>query len=88
MNTLGRLLEKIRSGGTFEVGALAAEFDTTPEMIEAMLEHMQRQGAVRTCGPTDAACSACSLGTTCGAKPGSQVRVWQSACDNTARGGQ
>jgi hypothetical protein len=81
MSMLERLLQKVEAGGTMEVGALAAELDASPAMIEAMLEHLERRGAVRTCTQSDAACSACSLGTTCGIKPGDQIRLWQGAVD-------
>jgi predicted ArsR family transcriptional regulator len=78
MSTLGLLVEKIHSGGTMEVSALAAELGTSPAMIEAMLEHLQRQGIVRRCGQSSEACSACGLGATCAIEPGRAIRVWQS----------
>ena len=66
-----------------EVGALAAELDTSPAMVEAMLEHLERRGAVQTCTQPGAACSACSQGTTCGLKFGDQIRLWQGTVDGT-----
>jgi hypothetical protein len=83
MSVLERLLQRVEAGGTLEVGALAAEFDTSPAMIEAMLEHLQRGGAVQLCTGSDPACSACSLGTTCGVKPGGQMRLWQGTFEDT-----
>ncbi len=62
---LEKLLTEIRSGGTFETGVLAAKLDTTPELVEAMLEHLQRAGYIRpyrTCGD---ACGGCSLREEC-----------------------
>jgi DNA-binding IscR family transcriptional regulator len=78
MSTLSRLLVKIQSGGTFEVAALAAELGTSTGIIEAMLEHLQRQGLVRACSQSRAACSSCGLSTSCGIESGSGLRVWQS----------
>ena len=58
MSILERLLHKVETGGTLEVGALAAEFGTSSAMIEAMLEHLERRGAVQSCTQSGAACSA------------------------------
>jgi DNA-binding IscR family transcriptional regulator len=75
---LEKLLTEIRSGGTFETGSLAARLGTTPELVEAMLAHLQRAGYIqpyRTCGD---ACGGCSLKSACkvpGQKEG--VRLWQ-----------
>jgi DNA-binding GntR family transcriptional regulator len=81
MSMLERLLQKVESGGTLEVGALAAEFRTSSAMIEAMLEHLERRGAVRSCTQSGAACSACSLGATCAVGPVHQIRLWQGTWD-------
>lgn len=62
---LEKLLSEIRTGGTFETGDLASRLGTTPEMLVAMLEHLQRLGKIqpyRTCGD---ACGDCSLQTSC-----------------------
>lgn len=62
---LEKLLDEIRAGGTFEVGSLAARLGTTPKMVEAMLEHLQRAGRLdtyQTCGDS---CSGCSLRSDC-----------------------
>jgi hypothetical protein len=62
---LEKLLAEIRSGGTFETGELASRLGTTPEMLNAMLGHLQRSGFIqpyRTCGDT---CGSCSLQESC-----------------------
>ena len=62
---LEKLLAEIRSGGTFETGELASRLGTTPELLNAMLEHLQRIGKIqpyRTCGD---ACGGCNLQTSC-----------------------
>lgn len=83
---LEKLLAEIRSGGTFETGVLAARLGTTPALVEAMLEHLQRSGYLRpypagergtgeTCGD---ACGGCSLKSACkAAHPTDGVRLWQ-----------
>ena len=62
---LEQLIAELRSGGTFEMGDLAARLGTTPEMLKVMLEHLQRIGFIqpfRACGDT---CSDCGLGSNC-----------------------
>ncbi len=75
---LEKLLAEIRSGGTFETGGLAARLGTTPALVEAMLEHLQRAGHLRpydTCGD---ACGGCSLKEGCkSAHQTDGVRLWQ-----------
>jgi len=83
MSILEQLLDRVEAGGTLEVGTLAEELDTSPAMIEAMLEHLERRGSVRSCSQPGPACGACSLGTTCGMKPGGKLRLWQGALDDT-----
>ena len=76
---LQRLLSEIRLGGTFETQALAARLETTPELVEAMLEHLQRSGHIRpfqTCGD---ACAGCSLKVACRAgQQEDRLRLWQA----------
>jgi DNA-binding IclR family transcriptional regulator len=83
MSMLERLLKRVQAGGTLEVTALAGELDTSPAMIEAMLEHLEREGAVQLCARSRPACSACGLGATCGITPGEQMRVWEGNLDGT-----
>ncbi len=74
---LEKLLAEIRSGGTFETGVLAAKLGTTPALVEAMLDHLQRAGQLHpyeTCGD---ACGGCSLKKECKAHPINVVRLWQ-----------
>jgi hypothetical protein len=65
MIMLEKLLAEIRSGGTFETGELAARLGTTPELLTAMLEHLQRLGVIQpfiTCNDT---CAGCDLSNSC-----------------------
>ena len=43
---LEKLLEEIRRGGTLETGALAKKLGTTPQMVQVLLEHLQRTGHI------------------------------------------
>lgn len=75
---LEQLLTEIRAGGTLEVGALSKKLGTTPQMVEVMLEHLQRSGYIRpyeTCGD---GCGGCSLKTDCHhAERVDLLKMWQ-----------
>ena len=62
---LQELLAEIRSGGTFETSVLAARLGTTPQLVEAALEHLQRMGYVRTYHSCGDECGKCSLRSGC-----------------------
>lgn len=65
---LNRLLELLRDGGTHRVTDLALTLDTTPELVEAMLEELDRLGYVKQVGGECAEkCSACPLAGLCAA---------------------
>lgn len=74
---LEQLVNEIRSGGTLETNALAARFGTTPQLIEAMLEHLQRSGLIQAYASCSDGCLGCSLQDACQKTPGT-VRLWQS----------
>jgi DNA-binding Lrp family transcriptional regulator len=63
---LDRLLELLREGGTRQIRDLAVELDTTPELVEAMLEDLARMGYVKRIGSAcSSECTACPLSGTC-----------------------
>ena len=62
---LEKILSEIRSGGTFEVHELAVRLGTTPELLEAMLEHLQREGLIQPYLACSDACGGCSLQNGC-----------------------
>ncbi len=63
---LERLLEMLRSGGTYRVEDLAQALNVTPELIAMMLEDLGRMGVLKrvqaSCG---GACATCPLGGAC-----------------------
>ena len=75
---LEQLVNEIRAGGTLEVGALAARLGTTPQLIEAMLGHLQRSGMIRQYVGCSDGCLGCSLQDTCQKQAPGIVRLWQS----------
>jgi DNA-binding Lrp family transcriptional regulator len=85
---LERLLNLLRAGGAHRITDLARELDTTPALIEAMLERLERMGYLRRmdggaseqeCGGAEAqgsrkGCVDCALAGACAAASGE--RVW------------
>jgi hypothetical protein len=71
---LDRLLELLRTGGTHRVVDLAHELDTTPALVEAMLEDLGRIGYLkRVGGACGGGCGGCSLAGFCTTGTGGQV---------------
>ena len=78
MTMLEQLIQEIRAGGTLETGSLAVRLGTTPQMVEAMLDHLQRSGLIKDYNGCSDGCQGCSLQDSC-KKPGiNTVRLWQS----------
>ncbi len=65
LTMLEKLLAEIRSGGTFETGELASRLGTTPELLSAMLEHLQRSGQLQPFNTCSDTCAECSLSNAC-----------------------
>jgi FeoC like transcriptional regulator len=76
---LERLLCEIRSGGALEVGALAARLGTSPAMVQAMLEHLQRLGYIQPYGEEcGEGCGGCSLSQSCDpASHSKKISLWK-----------
>jgi hypothetical protein len=74
---LKQLINEIRAGGTLETATLAARLGTTPQLIGAMLEHLQRSGLIEAYITCNDGCLGCSLQDACRKTPGT-IRLWQS----------
>jgi hypothetical protein len=72
---LSHLLKLLQAGGTHRVVDLARALDTTPELVEVMLDDLGRMGYLKrvggACGET---CEACSMAGLCAA--GSSGQLW------------
>jgi len=76
---LEKLLAEIELGGTFETNVLAARLGTSPGMVAAMLEHLQRLGRLRPYRSCQDACGGCSLKKECKTTHIEDgVRLWQT----------
>jgi hypothetical protein len=76
MTLLEELMVRVRRGGTLETGRLATELNASVEMIEAMLEHLQRQELISEYIRCTDGCDACGLRAGCSVAP--QMRLWQA----------
>lgn len=70
-----RLLAEMDRGQTLSVEKLAARLETTPALIELMLEHLERQGQVELVDLCPETCPDCPLIPFCAANK--RQRMWQ-----------
>ncbi len=75
---LEQLLKEIQSGGTLETNALAVRLGASPQIIQAMLEHLQRQGWIDAYGSCADGCGGCSLRNSCTQPQKGGLHLWQS----------
>lgn len=73
-----QLVNEIRAGGTLETGALATRLGTTTQLIEAMLEHLQRSGFILAYAGCNDGCLGCNLQDACRKQAPGAIRLWQS----------
>ena len=72
---LNQLLELLHSGGTRRVADLARELDTTPKLVEVMLEDLCRMGYLKqVTGECGEKCASCSMSGSCAA--GTSGQLW------------
>jgi DNA-binding IscR family transcriptional regulator len=79
---LEQLVKEIHAGGTLETGDLATRLGTTPQLIEAMLEHLQRNGLIQGYTGCNDGCLGCSLQNACKKPNAGSIRLWQSHSGN------
>jgi predicted transcriptional regulator len=74
----GLLMDEIKKGGTLEVNQLARRLNTTPQLVEVMIEHLQKSGVVKQYESCRDGCSGCLFSSTCDHKKGNGVtQLWQ-----------
>lgn len=75
---LEQLVKEIRAGGTLEIRELAIRFGTTPQLVEVMLEHLQRSGLIQAYVSCSDGCLGCSLQDACNKHTSGAIRLWQT----------
>ncbi len=73
---LEQLVAEIRAGGTLETNRLAARLGTSPSLVRAMLEHLQRLGMISEYVDCAGGCHGCALKGSCSSMPA--ARLWQN----------
>ncbi len=75
---LEQLLTEICAGGTLETRTLALRLGTSPQLIEAMLEHLQRNGLIQPYMNCSDGCNGCNVRDACTKAANGNIRLWQS----------
>jgi hypothetical protein len=75
---LEQLIQEIRAGGTLETRTLATRLGTSPQLIEVMLEHLQRNGFIQPYLKCSDGCQGCSVRDACNKAAPNNIRLWQS----------
>jgi DNA-binding Lrp family transcriptional regulator len=66
----------LKRGGTITIDEMARELNTSPEVVSGMIDHMTRQGWLRSMSAScDSACNACTFARDCVRVE--QARTWQ-----------
>jgi Mn-dependent DtxR family transcriptional regulator len=74
---LERLIAILNRNGSATLDQIALELDTTPEMIEQLIAHLERNNLLKQIGDNcQATCSGCYLASACGRSP--SQRIWSS----------
>jgi len=72
-------MQEIRAGGTLETNSLALRLGVSPQMVQAMLEHLERSGKITSYTACDDGCQGCSLQSACSAdRRGAKTHLWQA----------
>lgn len=80
---LEKLLALMKTGGTWRVEDLARALDTTPALVQVMLEDLARRGYLQSLSDTcDAKCSSCVLAGHCKSDLSTLGVVWTTS-ENT-----
>jgi predicted ArsR family transcriptional regulator len=82
---LDQLLKLLRSGGSHRVSDLAEALDTTPQLVETMLEDLARMGYLRAVNAgCEDSCATCPVAGLCAAG-GEAGRMWALTGKGAAR---
>ena len=75
-----KLLALLKQGGTVTIDHAALELNTSPEMVRGMIEHMTRQGWLRSMSAScDTHCGACLFARDC--TRADHNRIWLTTGD-------
>jgi hypothetical protein len=74
---LEKLLTELRTNGLSSAASLAEKLDTTPQMVTAMLDQLERMGYLRTIQESceGGSCGACAVNSFCTSSIGEKAKV-------------
>jgi hypothetical protein len=75
---LEQLLNEIKNGNTTSPATLAERLNTTPQMVEAMLDTLERMGYLRSISTEckDGTCGGCPVAGYCSTSNSKSPRIW------------
>ena len=80
---LDKLIHEIQSGGTLEPVLLSSRLDTSPQLVRAMLDHLERLGVLQNLSKcVDSGCGICSLSSSCHDQGGVLPSLWKINTQN------
>ncbi len=78
---LDKIVALLKQGGTVTIDQMARELGTSPEVVSGMIDHMTRQGWLRSMSAScDSACSACRFAREC-TRADENSRIWLAIRD-------
>jgi len=78
---LDKIVALLKQGGTVTIDQMARELGTSPEVVSGMIDHMTRQGWLRSMSAScDSACSACRFARDC-TRVDNNNRIWLAIRD-------
>ena len=81
---LKALLKQITQGGTWTVESLARELETSPQMIQAMVQDLARRGYLKPAQQAcSGACASCPVAGRCIKSSAQTVWTWQGSRKTT-----
>jgi len=80
---LQEILHALQSDQTLSTEQLAKKLDTTPQMVLAMLQHLETLGYLKQLDTCTEACAQCPLGSICQAQKSKPSKIWQVTARRT-----
>lgn len=74
---LQQLIQTLQSAETLSTEQLARQLSTSPQMVLAMLEHLEALGYIMQVGNCTETCAQCPLIGSCQTGKGKHAKVWQ-----------
>ena len=74
---LQQLLQALQTDRTLTTDELAKQLQTTPQMVVAMLEYLEKSGLLKKIEACDEDCGGCQLANICSKNTSPTGKFWQ-----------